>query len=157
MYFHPLNTNIPVPSTKNQNILEKSDKYRQISPNIDEYRFIRKFFDFWLVGPKYSCSADENTSEKCLVTKKFLIFFRINFWYFFESMQVWTSFLTLGYKNSILGIVFPYSTYRHLYLKQKSWRYLYSISRYMILSQKKRFVPTVRPRELLQRREEDVG
>ena len=64
--------NISVPSTKNRNILEKSDKYRQISPNI---AFFLKCFDFWLMGPKYSCSADENTLEKCLVIKKFFFFF----------------------------------------------------------------------------------
>ena len=68
MYFHPLNTNISVPSSKNKKILEKNDVFL------------------------------------------FLLF---------ENMHVQSSFLRLGFKNSILCIVFPYSTNRHLHLKKK--------------------------------------
>ena len=56
-------------------------KKRQISTNIDKYHFLLKCF--WLMGPKYSCSADGNTSEKCLV----LFFFGggLNFLLFFQK------------------------------------------------------------------------
>ena len=58
-------------------------KKRQISTNI---AFFLKYFDFWLMGPKYSCSADENTSEKCLVSKNFFSFGGgLNFLLFFRK------------------------------------------------------------------------
>ena len=54
----------------------------------EKYRIFLKCFDFWFIGPKYSCSADKNTSVKCRVTKK--KFFSGSFWifcYFFENMR----------------------------------------------------------------------
>ena len=84
MYFHPLNTNISVPSTKNQNMLEEK---RYLSIFVDICRFFLKYFDFWLIGPKYSCSADENTSENCLFIKNFF-FFGIEFSSIFSKVCI---------------------------------------------------------------------
>ena len=55
-YFSPIN--------------QKSKHFRQKAIFVDICRFFLKYFYFWLMGSKYSCSADENTSKKCLVIKK---------------------------------------------------------------------------------------
>ena len=66
-----------------------------------------------------------------VLSLRFLFFFGLNFLLFFRKYAGLGKF----FEVRISGIVFPYSTCHHLYLK-KSWRYLYPMSGYMILSQK---------------------
>ena len=51
----------------------------------EKYRFFLKCFDFWMMRLKYSCSADENTWEKCRHTEKFFFSFGLYFLLFFRK------------------------------------------------------------------------